>query len=101
MVFDKLQNCERFDWDSGNERKNEDKHQVTKYECEQVFFNTPLIVSNDEKHSAKENRYYTLGKTDEGRLIFLVFTIRNKMIRVISARDMSKKEREVYEKENT
>jgi uncharacterized protein len=66
-------------------------------ECEEVFFNQPLIVAEDQKHSQHEPRYYLLGETDVGRQIFVVFTVRNKLIRVISARDMSKKERSAYE----
>ena len=85
-----------FNWDDGNLLKNWEKHGVSASECEQIFFNQPLVVK-DEKHSEQEERYYALGHTDAGRLLFLVFTIRNNLIRVISARDMSKKERERYE----
>lgn len=66
------------------------------FECEQVFFNEPLLAQDDIKHSQEEARYYVLGQTDKKRLLFVVFTIRNDLIRVISARDMSKKERKVY-----
>jgi len=90
-----LNKCTGFDWDAGNFLKNWEKHGVSAPECEQVFFNHPL-VARDEKHSAQEERYYALGHTDAGRLLFVVFTIRNNLIRVISARNMSKKERELY-----
>jgi len=90
--------CIGFQWDKGNSEKNWLSHQVTKSECEQIFFNQPLIIGNDEKHSIIETRYYTLGQTDTGRALFIVCTIRENLIRVISARDMSKKEREVYDK---
>ena len=92
-----LLECTGFEWDKGNKDKNWIKHQVTNSECEQIFFNRPLIVQCDEKHSNIENRYYALGVTDLGRRIFVVFTVRNKKIRIISARDMSRKERKVYE----
>src|SRR5574337_1778568 len=86
-----------FEWDKGNLLKNWEKHNVSHVECEEVFFNIPLVVKEDAAHSAKENRYYVLGKTDENRLLFIVFTKRANKIRVISARDMRKKERTIYE----
>ena len=85
-----------FDWNKGNLDKNLVKHNVSNSECEETLFNQPLIVSPDEKHSQTEKRFYALGKTDNNRLLFLSFTIRNNLIRVISARDMNKKEREQY-----
>lgn len=92
-LFDK---CSGFEWDDGNSLKNWIRHQVTQGECEQVFFNEPLVVQNDTKHSQEEQRWFLLGKTDAGRLLFLVFTIRKNLIRVISARDVNKKERTIY-----
>lgn len=88
-----------FDWDSGNERKNVDKHRVSKLESEQVFFNQPLLILQDSKHSGEENRFHALGKSDNRRLIHVTFILRNKdtLVKVISARDMHKKERKVYE----
>lgn len=87
-----------FDWDDGNTRKNE-KHSVSTAESEQVFFNAPLSMLGDQKHSALESRFYALGKTDEGRLLHIAFTLRaaGAKIRVISARDMSRQERKIYE----
>ena len=88
-----------FDWDEGNARKNE-KHSVSMAETEQVFFNTPLLVLEDIKHSRHELRFHALGKTDMERLMHITFTLRDavKKIRVISARDMHRKERSIYEK---
>jgi uncharacterized DUF497 family protein len=88
-----------FDWDSGNSRKNE-KHGVSQAEAEQVFFNEPLLLIADQGHSCEEMRFHALGVTDEGRLLHITFTLRNEntRIRVISARDMHRKERDVYEK---
>ena len=88
----------RFDWDNGNARKNE-KHGVSTAESEQICFNSPLLVLADAKHSALEPRFHALGKTHEGRLLHIAFTLRNagENIRVISARDMHRKEREFYE----
>lgn len=87
-----------FDWDEGNARKN-DKHGVSTAEAEQVFFNEPLLMIADTKHSQSERRFHALGKTDEGRTLHIAFTLRNggERIRVISARDMHKKERIIYE----
>jgi hypothetical protein len=93
---EKLLNCTGFDWDRNNIEKIWAKHKVSPFECEQVFFNEPLVAQDDIKHSEKEERYYVLGKTDAARPLFVVFTIRRNLIRVISARDMSKKERRVY-----
>ena len=92
-----LLECTGFEWDEGNKDKNWIKHKVTSSECEQIFFNQPLIVNLDEKHSNTEIRFYALGHTDLSRKLFIVFTVRNKKIRIISARDMSKKERKIYE----
>jgi uncharacterized protein len=87
-----------FDWDDGNARKNE-KHEVSTAESEQVFFNSPLLLLADAKHSDREWRYHALGKTDQGRLLHIAFTVREAgaKIRVISARDMHRKERVINE----
>ena len=76
--------------------KNWSKHRVSMSECEEIFFNQPLIVADDEKHSGDEKRFYALGKTDRGKRLFIVFTLRDNKIRIISARGMSKKERSIY-----
>jgi uncharacterized DUF497 family protein len=89
-------NCEGFQWDEGNSLKNWNLHQVTDIECEEVFFNLPLITVGDREHSAGEKRYYSLGRTDADRWLFISFTIRNNLIRVISARDMNRKEIRKY-----
>ncbi len=86
---------EGFQWDIGNIDKNLIKHNVSNTECEETFFNKPFIIRLDENHLQEEARYYILGKTNEDRKLFLVFTTRNSLIRVISARDMNKKERTV------
>jgi uncharacterized protein len=92
-----LEDLEGFDWDDGNRDKNWTRHAVSNAECEEVFFNQPLVVAPDAKHSAEEQRYYVLGQTDAGRRLFLVFTTRVRRIRVISARDMNRNERRQYE----
>src|ERR1700710_267757 len=88
-----------FDWDDGNRRKRSDKHDVSQAEAESVFFNDPLIVVEDAKHSEREQRFNLLGKTAQNRLLHLTFTFRQNgsTIRVISGRDMNRKERKVYE----
>ena len=85
-----------FDWDEGNLTKNWLKHDVTTEECEQVFFNTPLLLHFDKKHSQTEDRYYAYGRTDVSRKLLVVFTPRGSLIRVISARDMTEAERRRY-----
>lgn len=87
-----------FDWDSGNARKN-DKHGVSMAESEQVFFNEPLLMIADTKHNQNEPRFHALGRADEGRALHITFTLRNagERIRIISARDMHRKERTIYE----
>jgi uncharacterized DUF497 family protein len=98
-VFD-LSGVTGFDWDEGNLDKNWIKHQVSNRECEEVFFNLPLLLRPDPGHSTSEACYYVLGQTNAGRLLFIAFTIRDDKIRVISARDMGKDERSVYGETN-
>jgi uncharacterized DUF497 family protein len=88
--------CTGFEWDEANADKNWRRHRVTRAECEQVFFNRPFMAAEDTEHSVREPRFYALGQTDARRRLFLVFTIRGEMIRVISARDMSRRERKEY-----
>lgn len=95
-----LKGLKGFEWDEGNEDKNEEKHGVTRVECEEVFFNRPLVVAKNPRHSKNEERYTALGHTHGKRLLFIAFTVRSGKIRVISARPMSRKERIGYEKEN-
>jgi uncharacterized DUF497 family protein len=97
VAKDLLVECEGFDWDDGNIGKNWTKHRVTDWECEEVFFNRPLLLSPDVAHSETEPRHYALGQTDRARLLFVSFAIRRKLIRPISARDMSVRERKTYE----
>lgn len=95
----KLNEVYGFDWDNGNRYKNLYKHNVTTSESEEVFFNRPILLSDDRKHSStKEKRYLALGRTTENRKLSISFTVRNSLIRVISARDMDADERKRYEK---
>ena len=88
-----------FDWDEGNSRKSAEKHDVSQAEAEQALLNEPLLIVRDEKHSDNEARFNALGHTDDGRRLHVTFTLRAEgtLIRVISARDMHRKERAVYE----
>lgn len=88
-----------FDWDEGNSRKNAEKHGVSQSEAEEIFFNEPLLVLGDSKHSQTEARFHALGETDDERLLHITFTLRQHgtLIRVISARGMHRKERAIYE----
>ncbi|MBI4035007.1 MAG: BrnT family toxin [Candidatus Chisholmbacteria bacterium] len=86
-----------FDWDNSNKDKNWHKHRVKFRECEQIFSHTPIKIFPDPKHSQAERRFLAYGVTGKSRKLAIIFTIRNKQIRIISARDQNKKERQVYE----
>ena len=86
-----------FDWDDGNVYKNKDKHGLDYWIIEEIFFNNPLLIHQDIKHSTQECRCYALGCSDNGEKLFVVFTLRGQKIRVISARLMNKKEKAIYE----
>ena len=92
-----LKDYEGFDWDKCNINKNFEKNKIRDSECEEVYFNLPKIAADESKHSEKELRYYVLGRTEANRYLFISFTRRNKLIRIISVRDMNKKERKIYE----
>jgi uncharacterized DUF497 family protein len=89
-----------FQWDEGNSQKSAQKHDVHPTEAEEIFFNTPLIISNDDKHSRDEKRYLALGMTNKKRFLTVIFTLResNTLIWIISSRDQHQKERIVYAK---
>ena len=89
-----------FDWDEGNRHKNWINHAVSVSECEETFFNLPLLLQSDAVHSHTERRFFVLGQINAGRYLFIAFTLRGDKVRVISARDMSKKEKDVYGKAN-
>ena len=88
-----------FDWDEGNARKSAEKHLVSQTEAEQIFFNSPLLLLPDPRHSLVEQRFHALGQTDERRTLLVVFTIRGEgsLIRIISARAMNRKEQYILE----
>jgi uncharacterized DUF497 family protein len=90
-----------FEWDEGNSEKSWRRHGVTQAEAEQVFLNRPLLVAEDPGHSAGEVRRFALGCTDLGRLLAVVFTLRGSLLRVISARPMSRRERRIYAQTQT
>ncbi|HZD10776.1 MAG TPA: BrnT family toxin [Candidatus Binatia bacterium] len=95
-----LSNITGFDWNEGNRDKNWISHRVSTSECEEVFFNLPLLLRPDPVRSTTEARYFVLGQTNAGRHLFIAFTLRSDKIRVISARDMSKQERAAYGETN-
>lgn len=94
---DKVFSAVEFEWDQGNIEKNWERHRVAYVECEEVLLGGQFILSKDTAHSATEDRYRVLGKTDVGRILFVAFTLRGDKIRVITARDANKKERKAYE----
>ena len=95
-VYDDLEKCTGFQWDKGNLGKNWETHRVSDGEAEEIFFNDPLVAGSDPSHSKRERRYFALGRTDAGRPLFVVFAIRKRLVRVISARDMTKREYRKY-----
>ena len=92
-----ITSIEGFDWDTGNSEKNWVKHNVRKNECEEVFFNKPVRIFDDNVYSKTEKRFGALGRTDRGRRLTIIFTVRKKMIRVISARDQGHHDRKIYD----
>ena len=86
-----------FDWNKGNKNKNLENHGVSDEECEEIFFDPHKKILKDILHSTNEERHILIGKTKLKRLLFLVFTIRKNKIRIISARDLNKKEKYLYE----
>ena len=87
-----------FDWDAGNRGKSLKKHGVTDHESEEVFFDEKKKIFTDELHSGVEERYILLGQTKQMRMLFVVFTKRKNMIRIISSRPLDRKEKQLYEK---
>lgn len=85
-----------FQWDAGNSEKNWLLHEVSQAEVEQAFYNRPVLVSRDSGHSQVEVRHYLLGRSNTGRTLAIVFTLRATFVRPIMARDMSRRERRIY-----
>ena len=87
----------QFQWDAGNREKNWLKHRVTPAECEEVFFDPHKRVLGSVLHTGHETRYVLIGQTQGNRLLFVAFTMRGHTVRVISARDLNRSERGLYE----
>lgn len=100
-ALERLAGCVGFQWDEGNADKNWGRHCVTRSECEEVFFAEPIVTAPDTAHSQEESRYYVLGHTARGRHLFIACCIRDQLIRVISARPMSRRERRAYDQATT
>jgi uncharacterized DUF497 family protein len=94
-----LENLVSFDWDEGNKNKNKNLalHQVTDQECEEIFFDSDKKIYKDVLHSDEEERFLVVGKTKKLRLLFVVYTKRGEKVRVISARDLNRREKHLYE----
>jgi len=95
-VKDIISNCKGFEWNEGNSNNNWHLHRVTDGECEDIFFNLPLIVAADAKHSNREKRFYALGRTENNRWLFVAFTVRENLIHVVSTRDITGREQRKY-----
>jgi uncharacterized DUF497 family protein len=96
-IFSVLEACDGFEWDAGNLYKAWTSHKVLPDECHEAFSNRPRFAIADEKHSGKESRYILYGQTNRGRRLTIVCTVRRNKIRVISPRDMSKREKAAYD----
>lgn len=97
MAIVKLGQVTAFEWDVAN-NGHIARHNVLPEEAEEVFFDENNVQDEDVEHSTDEKRYLIIGKTQEGRLLYQTFTVRVKKIRVISSRDINKKEVQLYEK---
>lgn len=95
---DPLSACVGFDWDDANIEKNWERHRVSPEDAEDIFFHDPFILGADAAHSKREKRYFALGQTGRGRRLFAAFTVRRKLIRIISVRDMNRRELEAYDR---
>ena len=95
-----LKEVSGFEWDAGNKQKSLVKHEVSNEECEETFFDHKKEIQKDRLHSINEERYALIGQTKQNRLLYIIFTIRKDKIRFISARDINKKERKLYEEKN-
>jgi uncharacterized protein len=97
IMKEKFEQIVGFQWDDGDVDQKRVLHKIKNWECEQIFFNAPLLIIGDPGHSSTEERWAAFGHADEGRLLTVVFTKRKNLIRIISARDRSRKERRFYE----
>lgn len=99
MTVISLPKALEFEWDEGNEQKNWIKHEVKAEEAEEPFFTEERLIAEDKLHSTeRETRFILIGKSKQGRMLFIIFTVRKEKIRIISARDTDKKEVLLYEK---
>jgi uncharacterized DUF497 family protein len=95
LLSEYFKDAEGFQWDDANSSKNWSRHQVSQTEAEQVFLNRPVVVT--DARPGIEARWFAFGRTDGNRLLAVVFTIRGPVLRVISARPMSRPERKSYD----
>ena len=87
-----------FEWDEWNIGKSYKKHGIRPKETEEIFLDKDVQIETDIKHQEQEERYVAIGKTFEDKILFVVFTLRSNVIRIISGRRANKKERRLYEK---
>jgi hypothetical protein len=88
----------KFEWHTKKAEVNHSKHGVAFDEAQTVFDDPPYVDFYDPDHSDEEERYIIIGESEEGRLLFVSYTERGEIIRIISAREVTTKEREAYEK---
>lgn len=87
----------QFEWDDNKAESNALKHGITFDEAVTVFADPDLLFTEDSRHSQGEEREWAIGETENGSIVVVVFTMRDEQIRIISAREATKKERQRYE----
>lgn len=92
----KLQSVTGFEWDRAN-TLHIARHKVLPEEAEEVFSDKDNVLDEDIEHSKTEERFLIIGKTGKGRLLYQIFTRRGNRIRIISSRDINRKEVWLYE----
>lgn len=86
-----------FEWDENKAAANLSKHEVSFNEAKTVFEDPLFVIFYDPIHSSEEQRYIIIGQSDRKRVLIVAFTERGNVIRLISARKATRKEREDYE----
>ncbi|WP_103668029.1 BrnT family toxin [Pseudanabaena sp. BC1403] len=87
----------KYEWDENKAVKNLAKHGVSFSEAKTIFDDPLYVDFYDLDHSEDEERYLIVGESNRGRLLIVSYTERRESIRIISAREVTKSEREAYE----
>ncbi len=88
----------RFDWDEDKDRENQAKHGVSFAFGQRVFLDPHRVIAEDVSHSGREDRFYCMGRVDDG-ILTVRFTYRGNVIRIYGA-GYWRKGRKIYEEQN-